>query len=738
MLRYNRYLGHDSQVYLRKSNESIELFDSEISSNREEAFHVFTPFRELNQFNISTITYMINRTRFADNGRGIFQYSRDLRDSNNLYSWVLRENVFEGNTGGGLDISLPYVWQYNENYTHTVHVDSNVMRNNENFGLTVRGHFARVYVVNNTITDNFCYEGLLALRGMEKETWIFSNNIQYNDGIYMVEFDMDSHSEIMGFVEAYFTENVVQNNRHSHQGYAHPSHYASYTIAAKGVQKFNITDNLFENPGLDYELLAGIITARVSNYLNVEQNYWGTSDLNRIRERLFDFDDWNSFAISHFLPYYLENSFDSQLSSSFEQTPEIDLDNLGGRLHESIRLVARPGRPYVIKHDLTVMPDATLTIEPGAELEFYPSVGILVLGTLHAQGNIDRNIIMRPVRSSQVRGNHRVDRIRRSSPRQDRQLRVGVEEDFDVRLCTADVNGTLCEEGANQGFLELYNRTTMQWVPVCDKRFAERNAEVVCKQLGFTDLNVFLDFDQRIEYDAQSLTRIIYWPEPLQCSGRERRLSHCPLRMNGQIYGHEYGCNWEGKHFVFIHCGEANLDSEFDYWGGVRFSVKEFEQELFHERIHNAVGPPTVRRHDSILEYVQVRLPRCIFNLLTIRLFRFSKDNWCGHVARREVPCRPGRHDDAPAVLHQHHALCLRRDQHHLAGQDDEHALQQDREQHGGRHQRRNSHRRGPRGHPVRLQPRRDGAHPVPQLRPGGHLRPAEGDCHRGAHPALL
>ena len=96
-LHYNRYLGHDSQVYLRKANESMEIFDSEISSNIDEAFFAFTPFRELNQFNISEITYMINRTRFTDNGGGIEQYSKDLRDSNNIYHWVLRENVFERN-----------------------------------------------------------------------------------------------------------------------------------------------------------------------------------------------------------------------------------------------------------------------------------------------------------------------------------------------------------------------------------------------------------------------------------------------------------------------------------------------------------------------------------------------------------------------------------------------------------------------------------------------------------------
>ena len=103
-LHYNRYLGHDSQVYLRKANESIEIYDSEISYNQREAFHVFTPFRELNQFNISEITYMINRTAFLDNGRGIFQYSKDLRDSNNLYHWVLRENIFQRNTGKNLEL----------------------------------------------------------------------------------------------------------------------------------------------------------------------------------------------------------------------------------------------------------------------------------------------------------------------------------------------------------------------------------------------------------------------------------------------------------------------------------------------------------------------------------------------------------------------------------------------------------------------------------------------------------
>lgn len=52
----------------------------------------------------------------------------------------------------------------------------------------------------------------------------------------------------------------------------------------------------------------------------------------------------------------------------------------------------------------------------------------------------------------------------------------------------------------------------------------------------------------------------------------------------------------------------------------MRFSVKEFEQELFHSRIHDAVTHTSIRRHESILEYVQVRVASgLIITALTIR-----------------------------------------------------------------------------------------------------------------------
>jgi hypothetical protein len=115
----------------------------------------------------------------------------------------------------------------------------------------------------------------------------------------------------------------------------------------------------------------------------------------KIKERIFDFDDWNNHAVAEFKPYLLENDRDGSLSSPREAPTAAISEYLGGRLTRSLNLPYRE-RPYLVKSDLTVMPDVTLSISPGAILEFAPNVGILVLGVLKAQGHRNEEIIMRP------------------------------------------------------------------------------------------------------------------------------------------------------------------------------------------------------------------------------------------------------------------------------------------------------------------------------------------------------
>ena len=112
---------------------------------------------------LSLFTFVLfTFSRFTDNGRGIFQYSKDLRDSNNLYHWVLRENIFERNFGGGMDIMLPYVWQYNENYTHTVHIGKkHALKKYDQFALNTSCFWGKYRIKNYpscAISQIFCYK----------------------------------------------------------------------------------------------------------------------------------------------------------------------------------------------------------------------------------------------------------------------------------------------------------------------------------------------------------------------------------------------------------------------------------------------------------------------------------------------------------------------------------------------------------------------------------------------------
>ncbi|XP_042229688.1 protein bark beetle-like isoform X4 [Homarus americanus] len=586
-LHYNRYLTDDGDHLMRCANESMVVINSKIINNNNQAVYTLSPFRVMmDNDDIAEITFMFNGTTISGNGRGIDQYSWDVRESNNLFHWVLQETVMENNGGGGIVLTLPYVWQYTENFTHTIYINQSSFLNNVRFQFLVDGHFARINMTDSKFETNTCEQGLISLQGMEKEMFIYDNTITSNIGSYVVEFNTNSQSDILGVVQAHFEYNKVQRNRHALQLRSSPSRAyqpASYTIAVRGLQKINITHNQFGSNEMDYELLAGLFTSRIDNYLNVEANWWGSRDPKVIEERIFDFDDWNNFALADYLPYLIEDNLRAPVSSVGSSTTKektMDLEAIGGRLLHDLRLTKR-SEPYVIKSDLTVMPGVTLVIEAGATLEFFPSVGMLVLGRLEAVGVKHNRITMRPVDTSTAT-HYRVGRHTKSS----------LES---VRLC---VEGDC--DGRRDGFLDIFNGTTKQWVPICDNRFTERNAQVVCNQLGHNIVNVFHGRNKRTEMFPNALIRIRSWPDPIQCDGTEMALNECSLRMNGQIFNHTYECSWNGD-FVYISCGDLNLENENEeYWGGIRFSIPNFEHMDVYQRIHNTNSPEHAHAHPLV------------------------------------------------------------------------------------------------------------------------------------------
>ncbi|XP_049825562.1 protein bark beetle isoform X2 [Aethina tumida] len=598
---YSRYLDELGNHFLRKANETLKMIDCEISHNENEAIFTHSPYWDLHYSNLSEITIMLNTSLITDNGKGIFQFSRDMRASNNLFHYVLQDNTIERNKAGGFDISLPYVWQYNENFTHTVYMDNNTWANNRNFEWVVDGHFSSLNLTRETYKNNYCKTGLLTIKGMEKKMYIRRNTIQENNGKYMVLFSSTSQSEIIGNVPALFYENELKDNRYQMKGRGFGilqlRNEPTFAVGFKGIQKVLLRRNLFTNNAMDYQLVAGIKTAKINNYLDVAENWWGTTLEEEIKNVIFDFDDWNDHAIAKFLPYLLSGEFEGDLSITYYRNTSIDMENLGGRITENVEL-RNKGSPYIIRSDLTVMPNTVFTIYPGVVMEFAPNVGMLVLGSLIAKGYKDNEIIMRPITRKenlmQDDGSHPSYRDKRSP-----ELLLGGES---IRLCKN--RGCDSEILPTQGFLEYFNKTTLQWIPMCDPRFTERNAQVVCRELGFEPLNAYFEHGVRIDYHSNSLSRIWTWPEPLQCMGTEKKYEECPIRLNGQQFGHRHRCEWDSK-FIFISCDNKSPETK-SYWGGLRFADAEFEQELYSHRIHDAYTHTTKQTEESVLEYVKI------------------------------------------------------------------------------------------------------------------------------------
>lgn len=250
-----------------------------------EAIYVLSPYWNVYQSNISEITIHVNKSLIVDNGRGISQFSRDMRQSNNLFHWVLQDNTIERNQGGGFEVSLPYVWQYNENFTHSLYFDNNTWQSNVQFGFVIDGHFARFNMTKNRFENNRCKTGLISIRGMEKKMMIRDNKIEQNTGSYMVEFRADSQSEILGEVNARFLFNEIRANNDGllHRNFLQRHNAPTYTVGFHGIQKVKVNRNLFEMNSLDYEVLTGIKTAKINNEVDVSENWWGTSQAPDIR-----------------------------------------------------------------------------------------------------------------------------------------------------------------------------------------------------------------------------------------------------------------------------------------------------------------------------------------------------------------------------------------------------------------------------------------------------------------------
>lgn len=468
-------------------------------------------------------------------------------------------------------IELPKVnLMYSELYNHSVDINDTHFINNVNFAFRIDGFYCNSTIARNRFQGNTCKVGCITISGTEKDFDFHDNEIVENSGKYMVEVNMNSHTPFTQWVQASVSYNNIKRNQKPSgwQALTATSMPTTYAFGVLGLQNVTVRRNLFSNK-MDFELLGGQSSAMLENYLDVTENWWGTTDQEQIRERIFDFDDWNSYAIAEYFPFLEYDSFNSQLFRGEKWRPILDLSKpLGGRIAQHLTLKRR-SEPYIVKSDLTVMQDTSLIIEEGAELQFYPSVGILVLGSLVAIGTPESRVKFSPIPKT----NYKTNRGKRSTV---------VPSD---KILHPDINSRLGYQvrlrgGANEdeGFIEIYNNTEHRWSIICDNNFNERTAEVACRTMGKEPSNAWVRINRYYDIYVYGYPKMHeqviewFWRESLICDGSEIGLEQCRYKVNYNLYY----C-MDRRDYVFVRCGPRNLPPEYDYWGSIRYSAPNYE-----------------------------------------------------------------------------------------------------------------------------------------------------------------
>ena len=157
--------------------------------------------------------------------------------------------------------------------------------------------------------------------------------------------------------------------------------------------------------------------------------------------------------------------------------------------------LTRVDGPYLVTSDLVVSENANLTIEPGAILNFVPSVGIRVRGSFHAKGTPSQRITFRAVPCGETSFCNKTD--------------GALFYSHGIRL----VDGS----SYNNGRLQLqYNG---RWGTVCNDwgSWDLRDTHVACRHLGFLR-------GKRHYYDRGSGPVIM---KTVGCKGTEKSLWDC-------------------------------------------------------------------------------------------------------------------------------------------------------------------------------------------------------------------
>ena len=370
------------------------------------------------------------------------------------YRVIVVDSSMVNNTRGGCEFLTGSCATPHRNRYLKLTFARNKVIGNQMYGLFFYGpeHFEmEASVLNNTMRENTGYHAL----GLEYRTDcrapplfpvlvnvdgnIFAKNI--GDYIVFVNFKSLTSKHQMIISQNSFFKN--QNVRKFSTNYVRVKTQAVVAINNGNV---TVTRNAFDNPMFPHEI-ATLYMEHEMMYQAIE-NWWGSRDECRVKERIFDFEDRVELARIQYYPFLVYyNSTTVIIHNSTRAVCCLQGTKVGGIVNQPITIPRNSG-PYKVTGDVTVLSDGTLTIEENVTLEFDLKAVFLVYGEITIKGTSTNRVRFIPKKPSEK----------------------------SVRL----VDGP----GPWKGRLHMWFNNT--WMPICLKRYRHEYS-IVCRQLGYEE-----------------------------------------------------------------------------------------------------------------------------------------------------------------------------------------------------------------------------------------------------------
>ncbi|CAH1790603.1 unnamed protein product, partial [Owenia fusiformis] len=264
-----------------------------------------------------------------------------------------------------------------------------------------------IFIENNWFNDIVTSStSLLMINRFSSKLYIsIRNNVFYNcyQSMYIRTYDG--------------TEVLVKNNEMKNSR-ANDQHYDVKVISEGTNGIFNIIRNRFSNLSASswlwidtdaftmennsFELFKSadqcafyVDVSKPDIFLNASYSYWGSSDPGDVKQRVCGNSRIMELAHINVSPFYTDSSLtilnvDEEVDFFFTDTK----DAIGGVIVENETIPHIYNHTYHVRRNIFILPNATLTVESGVQLEFDQGIGIHILGQLFIREGKNGDIIM--------------------------------------------------------------------------------------------------------------------------------------------------------------------------------------------------------------------------------------------------------------------------------------------------------------------------------------------------------